>query len=150
MPQLAREGLDARRLSVLARRLRRVDAAVEAEVARVMAAQATEGEGGTAIPAVVFSRVPEEIALRLLGRAIARHGDEGPVELGKLEALLAAALPAAEKAENGSFRRSLAGALVTIAKGVVLVEKAPPRRGKARRAVLTTPARQPKAKGKSR
>ena len=35
-------------------------------------------------------RLPAEVALRLLGRAIARAGDEGPVELGKLEALHAA------------------------------------------------------------
>ena len=33
------------------------------------------------------SRLPAEVALRLLGRAIARTGDEGPVQLGKLETL---------------------------------------------------------------
>ena len=34
-----------------------------------------------------FGDVPAEVALRLLGRAIGRVGDEGPVELGKLETL---------------------------------------------------------------
>ncbi len=35
-------------------------------------------------------RMPEEIRLRLLLRAIDRFGHEGPAELGKVEALLAA------------------------------------------------------------
>ena len=54
--------------------------------------------------------LPAEVALRLLGRAIACAGNEGPVELGKLEALHAglAASPAAVR-----FRRTLAGAVVT-------------------------------------
>ncbi len=34
-----------------------------------------------------FARLPDEIAIRLLGQAIAQVGDEGPVELGKLESL---------------------------------------------------------------
>ena len=34
--------------------------------------------------------MPEEIRLRLLKRAIDRFGHEGPAELGKVEALLAA------------------------------------------------------------
>ncbi len=35
-----------------------------------------------------FADLPAEVALRLLGRAIAHAGDEGPVELGKLEIAL--------------------------------------------------------------
>ena len=34
-----------------------------------------------------FKNLPAEVALRLLGRAIAHVGNEGPVELGKLEML---------------------------------------------------------------
>ena len=37
-----------------------------------------------------FAAMPEEIRLRLLKRAIDRFGHEGPAELGKVEALLAA------------------------------------------------------------
>ena len=37
-----------------------------------------------------FAAMPEEIRLRLLLRAIDRFGHEGPAELGKVEALLAA------------------------------------------------------------
>ena len=73
--------------------------------------------------------LPAEIALRLLGRAMARAGDEGPVEFAKLEALKAA-LDAAQKAGNARFRRSLAGALVTLGPREITVERAPPRRGR--------------------
>jgi tRNA(Ile)-lysidine synthase len=75
-------------------------------------------------PADRFGRLPAEVALRLLGRAIAWTGDEGPVELGKLETL------AAELARTRSvrFRRTLAGAQVTLAGARLSIERAPPRR----------------------
>ena len=57
-------------------------------------------------------------------------GDEGPVELAKLEALKTA-LDAALEAENTHFRRSLAGAIVTLSGGRVTVERAPARRRRA-------------------
>ena len=38
-------------------------------------------------PAAQFRDLPAEVGLRLLGRAVAHAGDEGPVELGKLEEL---------------------------------------------------------------
>ena len=46
--------------------------------------------------------MPEEIRLRLLLRAIDRFGHEGPAELGKVEALLAAL----DRAGCGSGRTS--------------------------------------------
>jgi tRNA(Ile)-lysidine synthase len=66
-----------------------------------------------------------EVSLRLLGRAIAQAGNEGPVELGKLEALHAAlaAAPAAAR-----FRRTLAGAVVTRSGDQLVIERAPARR----------------------
>ena len=89
MPALAREGLDARRLALLARRLRRAEAAIEAAVDAAMAASVAEPLARSAarscFDAEKFARLPAEVALRLLGRAIARAGDEGPIELGKLE-----------------------------------------------------------------
>jgi len=136
MRKLAEEGLDARRLSLLARRLRRADAAIEAEVDRVMAGWAV-ADGRIAVPAAEFAALPGEIALRALGRSIARCGDEGPAELGKLESLLAAAWPAAQKPQKTPFRRTLAGALLTIAGGQMLVEQAPARRSQAKGPTLT-------------
>ncbi|MGH6665345.1 MAG: tRNA lysidine(34) synthetase TilS [Pseudolabrys sp.] len=124
MPGLAREGLDAGRLALLARRLKRVDAAIEAvvDVAEVELAR-----DASAFDAAGYAKLPAEIALRLLGRAVTRVGDEGPVELAKLEALQAA-LDAAQSAGTRSFRRSLAGAIVTLAGREISVERAPMRR----------------------
>jgi tRNA(Ile)-lysidine synthase len=119
MAAIAEEGLDAARLAAKARRLRRADAALET----VVGAFARWPEQGTIVlPAADFASLPAEIALRVLGRAVGQRGDEGPVELRKLEALFAAM--AAAKAP---FRRTLAGAMVTLAGGHLRVETAPPR-----------------------
>src|SRR3984957_7119894 len=129
MPALAREGLAASRFALLARRLRGADAAIEFAVAAA-AASLSDGvwpeRGPIVFPARDFADLPAEVALRLLGRAIAWVGDEGPVELGKLEAL-AAAMAAASP---GRFRRTLAGAAVSLADGRIAVERAPPRRNR--------------------
>jgi tRNA(Ile)-lysidine synthase len=82
-----------------------------------------------------FRSLPAEIALRLLGSAIAHAGDEGPVELAKLEALHAA-LPRAN-GSFGRFRRTLAGAMVTVSGQGLIIERAPSRR---RPGPLTTTA----------
>jgi len=135
MPALAQEGLDARRLALLARRLKRADLAIEAAVDRVEESLGVRpsGSGSSGFDASGFAQLPAEIALRLLGRAVARAGDEGPVELAKLESLKMA-LDDAQNAGKARFRRSLAGALVTLAAGRIVVEIAPPRR----RRTLTT------------
>ena len=128
MPGLAREGLSARRLALLARRLSRANFALEAAVDRAMAEVADEAPDRIAFQAQGFSRLPDEIALRLIGRAVTLLGDEGPVELGKLEALYDA-LDAAQST-GARFRRSLAGALVTLGPGQIIVERAPSRHGR--------------------
>jgi tRNA(Ile)-lysidine synthase len=128
MRALAQEGLDARRLAQLARRLKRAEGAIEAAVDRAMTELAVEllPFSALAIEARRFADLPAEIALRVLGRAVARAGDEGPVELGKLEALKCA-LDCAQTAGEGRFRRTLAGALVTLTDRQLTVERAPPR-----------------------
>jgi tRNA(Ile)-lysidine synthase len=137
MPALAEEGLDARRLALLARRLRRADAAIEAAVdgaeALLLAGERERarmcGEAAIILDAQGFAALPAEVALRLLGRALTAVGDEGPVELAKLE-VLKEALDRAQTAHASRFRRSLAGAMVTLRHGEIVVEPAPPRRGK--------------------
>ena len=132
MPALEREGLVPRRLALLARRVRRAEVALQAAVAQAIAELAPEpwpGHGGPlAFPAGRYAELPAEVALRLLGQAIAWTGNEGPVELGKLEALYAdlTATPNAVR-----FRRTLAGALITRTADRLLVERAPARRGAA-------------------
>ena len=133
MGGLAREGLDSRRLALLAQRLKRADQAIDAVVDRAVAELGRISPAGdaVAIDVTAYSGLPAEIALRLLGRAIDRVGDEGPIELAKLETLKSA-LDAAQMNGGGRFRRSLAGAIVTLAGARLIVERAPPRRGSNR------------------
>jgi tRNA(Ile)-lysidine synthase len=142
MPQLAQEGLDARRLALLASRLKRADTAIEAGVDRAMEDVSTDpgAPGRIVFKALGYARLPSEIALRLIGRAVAKLGSEGPVELGKLEALKVA-LDDAQRAGNGQFRRTLAGAQVTLTGDTISVEMAP-----LRRQMSLTKARQSRAK----
>ncbi|HEX5213416.1 MAG TPA: tRNA lysidine(34) synthetase TilS [Pseudolabrys sp.] len=136
MGGLAGEGLDSRRLALLAQRLKRADQAIDAVVDRAVAELAGLSPAGDAIAidAVAYSGLPAEIALRLIGRAVNRMGDEGPAELAKLEALKSA-LDSAQMAGNRRFRRSLAGAMVTLAGDRLTIERAPPRRRKSRHAI---------------
>ena len=139
LPLLAAEGLTGERLARLAGRMRRADAAIETAVdqaAAALAVSADRTEGCIGYDAAGFFRLPEEVALRLLGRAIDAVGIEGPAELAKLEALLAG-LQAAQTATDGvprRVRRTLAGAQVTVAGGRIQVEPAPPRGRDARKA----------------
>jgi tRNA(Ile)-lysidine synthase len=150
MPGLADEGLDAHRLAVLAGRLRRAEATIEVAVAAAAAAvseQAWSAGGPIALDAEKFHRLPAEVALRLLGRAIALCGDEGPVQLAKLEALYEA-LAGGQISDSRRLRRTLAGALITLAHGRLLIERAPPRRGataQGRRTLTTGRYRAPGA-----
>jgi tRNA(Ile)-lysidine synthase len=131
-PALAAEGLDARRFALLARRVRRAEAAIEfavAAAAAALSAGAWSERGPIVLEAEGFAALPAEVALRLLGRAIARVGDEGPVQLGKLESLADAL--ATTCAARVRFRRTLAGAAVTLGSGRITVERAPARRNRA-------------------
>jgi len=131
MPALASEGLDAHGLSRLAARMRRAEAALEFAVAAAHAALAPPpwpSRGPIVFRRARFADLPAEVALRLLGRAVAHVGDEGPVELGKLEALYEALGQAPER-----LRRTLAGALVTLDADRLAVERAPARRSAAMR-----------------
>lgn len=137
MGALAREGLDARRLSLLARRLRRAEVAIEAAVDAAMAAlsQAPWPQRGPILfDAERFNRLPAEVALRLLGRAIARAGDEGPIQLGKLETLYEG-FTSVDRSKTSPWRRTLAGALITREGCKLAIERAPPRRPGAGRTV---------------
>jgi len=138
MPALAREGLDARSLALLAGRLRRAEAAIEMAV-DVAAAALSDGpwpdRGPVSFDADKFVRLPAEVALRLLGRAVTYAGDEGPVELGKLEALYIA-LSEAKSSKSARWRRTLAGAMVSLTPSRLVIDRAPARA--AVRAALTT------------
>jgi tRNA(Ile)-lysidine synthase len=131
MPALAREGLDARGLARLAGRMRRVDSTIEFAVAAARAALAPGPwveRGPIVFETARFASLPAEVALRLLGRAVAHAGDEGPVELAKLEALYDSLRQA-----HSRLRRTLAGALISLNSEELTVERAPARRAAALR-----------------
>jgi tRNA(Ile)-lysidine synthase len=148
MPALAAEGGDARNLARLASRLARANAAVEVltdGAERYLALRDIEAAGaGTRADIAnskisnfkmfdfeAFAAIPEEIRVRLLQRAIDRFGHEGPAELGKVEALLAALQQAGAKkprARGPKLKQTLAGALISLVDGRIRVEPAPPRR----------------------
>jgi len=140
---LAAEGGDARNLARLASRLARANAAVEVladGAERYLALRDREAmhAGPNAgnlnlkmFDFEAFAAIPEEIRVRLLQRAIDRFGHEGPAELGKVEALLAALEHAGAKKTRGQqqkLKQTLAGALISLVDGRIRVEPAPPRR----------------------
>jgi tRNA(Ile)-lysidine synthase len=144
MPKLAEEGLDARRLALLAARLARAEEALSLLAQQLYETMARQSGRRTSFPAAdLLELMPGELSLRLLGRAIDERGDEGPVELGKLEALHFATKAAFES--KARFRRTLAGAVVTLNPPSLTVEPAPPRRSRR----LTT-ARKGKRTGRKK
>ena len=130
LPRLAAEGLDAKTLARLGSRMRRAEAAIEFSVGVARAALAPKSwraHGPIVFPAAAFADLPHEVGLRLLGRAVAHVGNEGPVELGKLELVYdSLRVPAPQ------VRRTLAGALIGLRDGKLTIERAPPRRGAAK------------------
>jgi tRNA(Ile)-lysidine synthase len=146
MPVLAAEGGGPRNLARLASRLARANAAVEIlvdgaerylelrdlHVSRDAKTADANTAGAKTFDAKAFASMPEEIRLRLLLRAIDRFGHEGPAELGKVEALLAA-LDRAFAAGQPRLKQTLAGAMVGLSGGRLRIEPAPPRRGQTTR-----------------
>ena len=141
LPQLANEGGDARNLVRLAARFSRANAAVEVltdGAERFLRLRdrgdAPHGPAARSFEAKAFATLPEEVRLRLLLRAIDALGHEGPAELGKVEALLAALDQAIAGVRRSSakgrpaLKQTLAGALISLAGGRIHVAPAPARR----------------------
>jgi tRNA(Ile)-lysidine synthase len=131
LPALAQEGLDARGFARLANRVRRAESTIEFAVAaarEALAPGAWPERGPVAFETARFANLPAEVGLRLIGRAIAHTGDELPVELAKLETLY-------EDLRRANFRlrRTLAGALITLGREHITVERAPARRTRTTR-----------------
>jgi tRNA(Ile)-lysidine synthase len=150
LPALAGEGLDAKRLALLARRLRRAEAALESAVdkASELFTQPWSADHPIELQTRHFGALPAEVALRLLGRAVAFVGNEGPVELAKLEALYGAMT--AKNLAGARYRRTLAGAMVTLTVDRLTMERAPARGRTARNAALTTHRRGRNGRRKTR
>jgi tRNA(Ile)-lysidine synthase len=138
MPALAAEGLSAERLARLAERVTRSETVIH-DVLNDALVRLAPGpwpeHGPVTIGASEFFRLNDEIALRMLCRLIEWTGDEGPVELSKLETLFAAMQAplidgVRDRGRERPFRRTLAGALISLTRAELTVERAPPRRGR--------------------
>jgi tRNA(Ile)-lysidine synthase len=129
LPLLAAEGGDARGLARLASRLGRANAAVEVFADGAERYLALRGDRSLpGFDARAFAGLPEEIRLRLLRRGLDRVGHEGPAELGKVEALLVMLDQAI--AAQSALKTTLAGAVVSLARGRIRIMPAPLRRQK--------------------
>jgi tRNA(Ile)-lysidine synthase len=130
MPMLAAEGLTASRLAVLADRVQRVEDALFEVLAWtngkiVAVGSSTDDSPRTVLHTDLFSALPKEIAIRVLSWTIRKAGGSS-AELGKLEAFYQVMYRALD--DGMPFRRTLAGALVTLRPDQITVEPAPPRR----------------------
>ncbi len=136
MPALAAEGLSAATMVQLARRLARAEAALEFYVDQAVSdvsLHPATARGAIDLDAHRFACLSPEIGLRVLARAIDRVGIEGPVKLGKLETLFDALVAALRAVPPDRFRRTLAGAVVSLAPGRIEIAAAPQRRSAAKR-----------------
>ncbi|WP_018700408.1 tRNA lysidine(34) synthetase TilS [Amorphus coralli] len=127
MPALAKEGLTARRLAETADRLARADAALDAMVQRLAAAEVTADRFGVLRLGILgFAAAEQELRLRLLARmlgwAAGCAGDYGP-RLDRLERA------AARLAEGPDGRFTLSGALVTRRHGTIAIAREAGRSG---------------------
>lgn len=125
-PVLAKEGIDAANLALMAKRLGRANAALNRLAEEAAFALRTDCAAGRAFEARGFFLMPDELAIRMLREAVDREGIEGPAELAKVEALFEA-LVAAYRA-GGAVKRTLAGAAVTLTEAALVVAAAPPRK----------------------
>lgn len=134
MPVLAAEGADARGLVRLAMRLARANEALDVMTDGAERYLASIGGDApmTGFDLAAFAALSAEIRVRLLMRTINRVGHEGPAELGKVEALLEAidqAVSGNKPAAGGArLKQTLAGAVISIAKGRIQFAPAPPRK----------------------
>lgn len=126
---LAALGLTGDMLALSARRLQRARAALDSVTdsycAETGGVVQTDRCGLFRIDRERLSRAPEEIVLRVLARCIAAAGgSDGPVPLGKLEAIVDS-LWRGKDLEAGSW--TLARALITAAADTIQVEREPGR-----------------------
>lgn len=134
-PGLAEAGLTAERFGRLAQRMARLDAAAEQRARQVFAAARLPGaaaDGGIRLDVPALMAEPEEIVLRVIGRALDAVGGagDGYGRLERLEDCVQALRGAA--AARSAIRRTLSGCMISLGRdGVLLLE----REGRRRRGV---------------
>ncbi len=135
MPVLAEEGLTPSRLARLAGRLRRDEDALAqaaASALRDLRRPAPGGEGRLTLDGPALAALPEAVALRVVGLAVAAMRGEGdaqayPPRLERLERIVIGEVLPALRA-HGTCRRTVAGLLLAAGGGRLTLGPAPPRR----------------------
>lgn len=125
------EGLSAPRLALFAERMARMEDAVAAQAEMAWQAAAREERDGVRIAGNDLLAMPEEIALRVIGRAVSAAGGEAD-RLARLEAA-AGALIAALRAGKRAVR-TLGGVRLEAAGGQLAAKLAAPRRAAVEKA----------------
>ena len=126
LPPLAEAGLDAQRLGAFARRMARVDEAIEHRVAVVAQDRLVRRNNEASLPfAALLEEEPLEVVLRLVSRMI--DTGSGPERLERLEACVSALAVAARTGR--SLRRTLGGRILSLdRRGVLTARPEPVRR----------------------
>jgi tRNA(Ile)-lysidine synthase len=107
---LESEGLDAARLGRLAKRMQRIEAALAVAVAEAERMAMIPQASGLRFAALLWT-YPDEIILRVIGRAIARVGGRGAPDLAALEDVC---LALSDTARDGKrLKRTLGGTVLT-------------------------------------
>lgn len=132
MPELAAEGMTARRLADTARRMRRARAALESAAADLhLSAVSEDAAGFCLIDRRVLCAAPEEIALRVLARLLMGiGGSDYPPRVERLERLHARL--AGDAGDAGSGGRSvvtLSGCRLVVDGGNILIHRESGRTG---------------------
>lgn len=133
MPQLAAEGMNARTIGRLVARLARANDALDAVADRAFAVllQRDLRKQRDLMRGADFLSLPPEIRVRLLQRVVARWGHERPAEFAKVEGLAGELSAHLAMADPPPLKRTLAGALIGVERGIVAVGAAPRRRSGA-------------------
>ncbi|WP_280142268.1 tRNA lysidine(34) synthetase TilS [Methylobacterium sp. 174MFSha1.1] len=138
LPLLAEEGLTAERLARLAGRLRRDEAALGDAAAAALhdlRRPVPGGEGRLILDGAGLAALPEAVALRVVGLAVAAvqiaaqqaEASPYPPRLERLERIVLGEILPALRA-GAACRRTLAGLLLAAGRGKLTLSPAPPRR----------------------
>jgi tRNA(Ile)-lysidine synthase len=129
MPSLAEAGLEAGRLGLLARRIARMDDALSQRASRLWSELVLPETcaDGVALRFTGLLEEPEEIALRVVSRALDHVAGDRLARLERLETCLGSLLAAA-RAETPATR-TLSGCVLALRRdGVLSVRREPPRK----------------------
>jgi tRNA(Ile)-lysidine synthase len=129
MPSLAEAGLDAARLGQLASRIARMHDAVTARVDRIWPDIVIPGAGADHIAIRFFDLLdePDEVALRVVARALDQFAEDRLARLERLETCLTALRDAALAGD--ALKRTLSGCILALGRdGVLTVGREPERK----------------------